>query len=43
MQVIAVPRPDYPAAPEALARAAIVLDSLADLTPQCVTRVATTG
>jgi HAD superfamily hydrolase (TIGR01509 family) len=43
MHVIAVPRPDYPAAQEALARAAIVLDSLAELTPQSVSRAATTA
>jgi HAD superfamily hydrolase (TIGR01509 family) len=43
MHVIAVPRPDYPAAPEALARAAIALDSLAELTPQSVSRAATTA
>jgi HAD superfamily hydrolase (TIGR01509 family) len=38
MRVIAVPRPDYPPAPEALARAAVVLDSLAELTPRAVSR-----
>jgi HAD superfamily hydrolase (TIGR01509 family) len=43
MQVIAVPRPDYPPAPESLARAATVLDSLAELTPQCVSSAATTA
>jgi HAD superfamily hydrolase (TIGR01509 family) len=43
MGVIAVPRPDYPAAPEALARAAITLDSLAELTPQSVSSAGTTG
>jgi HAD superfamily hydrolase (TIGR01509 family) len=43
MSVIAVPRPDYPAVPDALARAAIVLDSLAELTPQSVSRAATTA
>jgi HAD superfamily hydrolase (TIGR01509 family) len=36
MRTIAVPRPDYPPRPEALSRAAAVLDSLADLTPQIV-------
>jgi HAD superfamily hydrolase (TIGR01509 family) len=34
--VLAVPRPDFPPAPEALARAAAQLDSLADLTPSAV-------
>jgi HAD superfamily hydrolase (TIGR01509 family) len=43
MRVIAVPRPDYPAAPEALARASVVLGSLAQLTPQSVSRAATTA
>ena len=36
MRVIAIPRPDYPPTPEALSRAAVVLDSLAELTPQVV-------
>jgi HAD superfamily hydrolase (TIGR01509 family) len=36
MRVIAVPRPDYPPGAEALAKAAVVLDSLAELTPQVV-------
>ena len=45
MRVIAVPRPDYPPAPEALARAAVVLDSLGELTPRaiCETGAATTA
>jgi HAD superfamily hydrolase (TIGR01509 family) len=42
MRVIAVPRPDYPASPEALSRAAVVLDSLAELTPQLVEAAAAT-
>jgi HAD superfamily hydrolase (TIGR01509 family) len=41
MHVIAVPRPDYPPSVEALALAAIVLDSLAELTPRAVERAAT--
>jgi HAD superfamily hydrolase (TIGR01509 family) len=36
MHVIAIPRPDYPPDADALARAAVVLDSLAELTPQVV-------
>jgi HAD superfamily hydrolase (TIGR01509 family) len=36
MRVIAVPRPDYPAAPEALAEADAVLTSLAELTPRAI-------
>ena len=43
MGVIAVPRPDYPPAPEALARAAVVLDSLAELTPRAICDAATTA
>ena len=43
MCVIAVPRPDYPASAEALALAATVLDSLAELTPRVVERAATTA
>jgi hypothetical protein len=43
MRVIAVPRPDYPPAPEALARAAVVLDSLAELTPRVVAGQETTA
>jgi HAD superfamily hydrolase (TIGR01509 family) len=35
-QVIAVPRPEYPPAPDALASAAVVLTSLTDLTPNVV-------
>jgi HAD superfamily hydrolase (TIGR01509 family) len=36
MRVIGIPRPDYPPDPDALARAAVVLGSLAELTPQVV-------
>jgi HAD superfamily hydrolase (TIGR01509 family) len=43
MPVVAVPRPDYPASAEALASAAVVLDSLAELTPLAVERAATTA
>jgi HAD superfamily hydrolase (TIGR01509 family) len=43
MDVIAVPRPDYPPSAKALALAAVVLDSLAELTPRVVERAATTG
>jgi HAD superfamily hydrolase (TIGR01509 family) len=43
MRVIAVPRPDYPPAPDALARAAVVLDSLAELTPRVVAGEETTA
>jgi HAD superfamily hydrolase (TIGR01509 family) len=43
MAVIAVPRPDYPPSAEALGLAAVVLDSLAELTPRVVERAATTG
>jgi HAD superfamily hydrolase (TIGR01509 family) len=42
MPVIAIPRPDYPASPEALSRAAVVLDSLAGLTPRVIEDAATT-
>ena len=42
MRVIAIPRPDYPASAEALSRAAVVLDSLAELTPQVVESAAAT-
>jgi len=42
MRVIAIPRPDYPASPEALSRAAAVLDSLAALTPPVVQSAAAT-
>jgi beta-phosphoglucomutase-like phosphatase (HAD superfamily) len=42
MRVIAIPRPDYPPGGEALARAAVVLDSLAELTPQVVQAAAAT-
>ena len=34
MRVLALPNPDYPPDPEALAKADVVLDSLADLTPE---------
>jgi HAD superfamily hydrolase (TIGR01509 family) len=37
---IAVPRPDYPPAPDALALAAVVLGSLAELTPRVVLEAA---
>jgi beta-phosphoglucomutase-like phosphatase (HAD superfamily) len=43
MHVIAVPRPDYPPDKAALARATLVLDSLAELMPQTVERAATTA
>jgi len=43
MAVIAIPRPDYPPSAEALGLAAVVLDSLAELTPRVVERAATTG
>jgi HAD superfamily hydrolase (TIGR01509 family) len=43
MSVIAVPRPDYRPSAEALALAAVVLDSLAELTPRVVERAATTA
>jgi beta-phosphoglucomutase-like phosphatase (HAD superfamily) len=43
MRVIAVPRPDYPPSAEALTLAAVVLDSLAELTPRVVEGAATTG
>ncbi len=43
MRVIAVPRPDYPPSADALAEAAVVLDSLATLTPPVVQGAATTG
>lgn len=43
MPVVAVPRPDYPASAEALASAAVGLDSLAELTPLAVERAATTA
>ena len=36
MRVLAIPNPAYPPAEEALASAGIVLDSLADLTPEAV-------
>ena len=36
MRVIAVPRRDYPPDPEALARAAVVLDFLDELTPEVI-------
>jgi HAD superfamily hydrolase (TIGR01509 family) len=43
MRVIAVPRPDYPAAREALALAAVELDSLSGLTPGAVESPGATG
>ena len=42
MRAIAIPRPDYPPSSEALARAGVVLDSLAALTPQVVETAAAT-
>jgi beta-phosphoglucomutase-like phosphatase (HAD superfamily) len=36
MRVIAVPRDDYPAEPQALARAPVVLDFLDQLTPEVI-------
>jgi HAD superfamily hydrolase (TIGR01509 family) len=36
LKVIAVPRPGYPPGPDALAAAGLVLDSLAELTPDAV-------
>jgi HAD superfamily hydrolase (TIGR01509 family) len=36
LAVIAVPRPEYPPAPDAIKRARVVLDSLAELTPLVV-------
>jgi beta-phosphoglucomutase-like phosphatase (HAD superfamily) len=36
MRVVATPNPSYPPAPEALAEADLVLDSLAALTPEAV-------
>ena len=42
-RTIAVPRPDYPPAPDALALAAVVLDSLAELTPRVIEPSATTA
>jgi HAD superfamily hydrolase (TIGR01509 family) len=43
MRVIAVPRPDYPPSDQALALAAIELNSLAELTPRAVERAGTTA
>jgi HAD superfamily hydrolase (TIGR01509 family) len=43
MRVIAVPRPDYPPSADALALSAVVLDSLAKLTPRVVQGEGTTG
>jgi HAD superfamily hydrolase (TIGR01509 family) len=40
MPVIAIPRPDYPPSAEARARAAVVLSSLAELTPRVVEQAA---
>ena len=36
LRVIAIPRPQYPLDPDALALASLVLPSLADLTPDAV-------
>jgi HAD superfamily hydrolase (TIGR01509 family) len=38
-QVIAVPQPKYPPAPDALAKAAVVLTSLTNLTPDVIERM----
>jgi HAD superfamily hydrolase (TIGR01509 family) len=43
MRVVAVPRPDYPAAPDALGLADVVLGSLAELTPRVIEPEATTA
>lgn len=40
MRVIADPRPEFPPAPDALARAAVVIGSLDELTPEVVTGIA---
>jgi beta-phosphoglucomutase-like phosphatase (HAD superfamily) len=40
LKVIAVPHPGYPPGPDALAVAALVLDSLAELTPDAVRALA---
>ena len=43
LRVVAVPRPDYPAAPDALGLAVAVLGSLAELTPSVIEPAATTA
>jgi HAD superfamily hydrolase (TIGR01509 family) len=43
MRVIAIPRPDYPPSAEALAKAAVVLGSLAELTPPVVEAAGSTA
>ncbi len=40
LRVIAIPRPEYPPGPAALASAALVLGSLAELTPDAVRALA---
>jgi hypothetical protein len=40
LRVIAVPRPQYPPDPDALAAASLVLPSLTDLTPEAVAALA---
>jgi HAD superfamily hydrolase (TIGR01509 family) len=40
MSVVAIPNPDFPPPPETLASAAVVLDSVADLTPDAIERAA---
>jgi HAD superfamily hydrolase (TIGR01509 family) len=40
MRVVAVPRPEYPPEPDALASAVLVLESLHELTPEAVDRLA---
>jgi HAD superfamily hydrolase (TIGR01509 family) len=40
MRVVAVPRPEYPPEPDALAPAVLVLESLHELTPEVVDRLA---
>jgi HAD superfamily hydrolase (TIGR01509 family) len=39
MRVVAVPRPEYPVDPDALALAAVALDAVAELTPETVERL----
>lgn len=39
MRVIAVPRPEYPVDPDALALAAVTLDAVAELTPETIERL----
>jgi HAD superfamily hydrolase (TIGR01509 family) len=43
MAVIAVPRPEYPPAAEALGQARVVLDSLTELTPDTITALLSPG